>query len=459
MNHLPANDARWHWPLLAVILAALACNTPGPAASTPASATVAPTVAAPTVEPTLSTSVANPTSLSPAGTTQAAACPAQGDARLPAQPPVFADYATTIEAFLSGGGPLVDLESTLTNWGAIGDASGALFGDGGRVISGSDLTGDGSPELIVAVQAPVSQFPDLPAPPGDLYIYGCEDSAYTLLFGDYSTPDRPVPTIIDVADLDGDGVDEVVYATYYCGAHTCVYHVYALRWSTSSLIFSDLLAGEPSAAEVPYADIHVENVDATPSLEVVVDVGGIGSAGAGPQRLTRNTYSWNGSILALSSQVITTPESEWFPIHYLMDGDAATEGADYATAISAYQHVIDDPNPKTLIDSAAEPPALKAYARYRQMVTYVLMGQVNEAEMLHDALFAEYDTDPGRPGASFATMADLFWTEFSSSNSVASACAPVVAYAEGDAESYRVLNDFGYANRYYQPVDLCPFGG
>jgi hypothetical protein len=378
---------------------------------------------------------------------------------MPAHPPVFADYATTIEAFLSGGGSLTDLEATLTNWGAIGDAQGALFGNGGQVISGHDLTGDSVPELIVAVQAPLSQFPDLPAPPGDLYIYGCEESAYALLYGDYSTPDRPVPTIIDTADLDGDGADELVYATYYCGAHTCVYHVYALRWSASSLVFSDLLSGEPSAAEVPYADIRVENVDATPSLEVVIDVGGIGSAGAGPQRLSRNTYSWNGSVLALTSHVITTPESEWFPIHYLEDGDQAAEEADYATAIAAYQHVIDDPNPKTLIDEQTEPPALKAYARYRQMITYALTGQINEAQSLHDALFAEYDVDPTRAGATFAAMADLFWTEFSASNSVASACAPVVAYAEADSDRYQVLNNFGYANRYYQPVDLCPFGG
>jgi hypothetical protein len=401
----------------------------------------------------------NPTSLSPAGTTQAAACPAPGDARLPAQPPVFADYATTIEAFLSGGGSLADLEATLTNWGAIGDASGAMFGDGGEVVIGHDLTGDGSPEVIAAVQAPISQFPDFPAPPGDLYIYGCDNSAYALLFGDYSTPDRPVPTIIDAADLDGDGVDEVVYATYFCGASTCVYHTYALRWSASSLVFSDLLAGEPSAAEVPYATIHVENADSTPSLEVVIDVGRFGSAGAGPQRAMKNTYSWAGSVLALSSQVITTPESEWYPIHYLQDGDRAAEEADYATAISAYQHVIDDPNPKTLIDEGAEPPALRAYARYRQMITYALMGQISQAQSLHDALFAEYDADPGKAGASFAAMADLFWTEFSGSNSIVSACAPVVAYSEGDAERYQVLNNFGYANRYYQPVDLCPFGG
>src|SRR5687768_12858328 len=178
-------------PLIFLVITALGCNafsgasTPTPAITLSAAATTS-TKATDDGAPT-ATLAATPTQLNIITPASADVCPSPGTATLPTAPPTFADYATTIEAFLSGGGSISDLQSTLGSWGGITDQAGG-------VVSGQDLTGDGAPDVVVAVQAPLEQFPDTAiGPPGDLYIYGCVGGAYELLFGDYSTPDRVTP--------------------------------------------------------------------------------------------------------------------------------------------------------------------------------------------------------------------------------------------------------------------------
>lgn len=435
--------------------AALACNTPGAdvATSTLPTAATAETGASPqvtastatTVRPTL---VATPTQFTPPTTAApiSAECPAPGSATLPNTPPTFADYADTIEAYLSGGGSIEELQQTLGTWGGITNEAGG-------VVATEDLTGDDVPEVVMTVQAPVAQFPDFSFPPGDLYIYGCAGGAYETLYGDYSTPDRPTPDLVSVEDINEDGRSDVVYTTHYCGAHTCGYNVHALSWQPATSVFAELM---PEVTGVPNATIGVANEDGG-TTEIIVDVGAIGSAGAGPQRLARDTYVWNGSMYELGSHEITTPMENWFPIHYIMDADDAMDRGELEIAILKYQQMIDLPDPKTLMVGADEIPALEAYARYRIMVAQVMLGDMTAAQATHDALFAEYDAAPDKPGAGFAAMANTFWIQYAATPNVKSACGAVIAYGQAQPQAFEILNMFGYANKYYEAVDLCPF--
>lgn len=433
-------------------LVAVACTNPsGTANPSPASTS---STAIPTVLPSA-------TPLSPAAPTltplPVALCPGPGSATLPSTPPNFADYAATIGDYLSGGGSPDELLTTLAAWGSIDDAAGA-------VMANYDYTGDGAPEVLVVVQAPREQFPDAFMLPGDVYIYGCSEGTYTILYADYSTSDRPTPQLVSAnLDLNGNGLTDVLYTTTYCGAHTCTPHVTLIEWDPASAVFRNL---STNISDVASSETSVVDTNGDGIYEIEVNGGFVGSVGAGPQRASLYRYAWDGSTYVLDSRQYTTPESEWYPIHYLNDGDALLQAGDADGAITRYQRVLGNPNPQTwsvmtpegeLISSADEIRALQAYARYRMMLAYIISGDRASAQAMYDNLIAGYA--PEVNGAQFATMATLFWDNYTATGSVSSACTAVTDSTTQNPNTFWILNQYGYENHNYQPAELCVMGG
>lgn len=419
-------------------------NTPGPAVGAAATASVSPSEL-PSATPLVT---AGPT-LTPLPPSR---CPSPGSATLPSTPPPFNEYAATIQDYLSGGGSIDGLAATLAAWGG-------LNGETGAVQANYDYTGDTVPEVVVAVQAPLEQFDSVLFPPGDLYVYSCSEGAYILLYADFSTPDRPTPQIISAnLDLNGTGLTDLFYTTTYCGAHTCTPHVTLIEWDPVSLVFRNLAT---NIADMASGEVSIADQDGNGVYDVVVSGGLIGSVGAGPQRSSLDTYVWNGSSYVLGSREYTTPQSEWYPIHYLSDADAAVEAGNTAAAIPLYQRVIDDPNPKTWRTSTPtgeaytpeeEIRALRAYARYRLIVAYVLTGDQTAAQTTYEQLSRDYT--PEVVGASFARMANLFWQEYRASGNVTAACSAATDWAAQNPNAFWILNQFGYANL-HDSTDLC----
>ena len=443
---------------LTLALAALGCSiggtagptpvfppTPAPTATlaqptvTPAPAQTAQPTATPYVEPT----TAVPPTAAPAAQTFDAAC-GTGSAALPADPPKFANYADAILMTINAHSSVQAIDQGLRAWSAVTDKVG--------IVDGShDLTGDGAAELLLIVQAPQTQFPDAVAgPPGDLYIFGCANGRASLLFADTSTPDRSAPELVTVADLNGDHLNEVVYLTRSCGASTCFITPHVLEWSAPASKFSPIF---PENDAVPAGRLDIQDVDGDGLSEIILHVGGAGSAGAGPQRTYDETWAWNGAAYALRTRVVTSQE---YPIHYLNDADAAVAKGDVASAIPLYEHVIDDPSPLVFL-TPDEIPALKAYAYYRLMLAQALSADTTSALAAHDALAAQFvGVSATAPGASFAYLADLFWKAYQPKSDAKAGCAQVIAYATAHPDSFAVLNNFGYSNATYKPADLCP---
>lgn len=451
--------------LLVLALAALACNLPGSAGDdeqptvTPSPGpTLEPTepTAEPTAEPTQEPPTQEPTGMPPS------ACPAPGDASLPTEPPIFADYYTTIQSYLSQGGSVENLESTLRAWGSIVEPVDTdSFAPRGQVVADADLTGDGNPEVIVVVQAPPVQFPEFSMLlPGDIYIYSCKDGAYRLLYADYSELGRLTPAIITVANITASDAYNVVYTASFCGAHTCFVQIYALAYDPASDQMVDLLdENEGTAYEdggIPYGEVNVADTDADGVSEILVGVGAIGSVGAGPQRTYLNTFRWDGTRYVLAESTLTS-EGVW-PIHHLQDGDAAAEAGDYTAALAFYQQVLDDPAPLTWMDVENEILMLRRYARYRIMLMHVLLGDDANALIAYKALTDGVDLETFSPENGFPILGDMFWREYTLNGDIDGACRMVVDYAVSYPETYDILNLFGYANRNYEAADMCPYG-
>jgi hypothetical protein len=202
----------------------------------------------------------------------------------------------------------------------------------------------------------------------------------------------------------------------------------------------------PDMTEYPYATFTLSDG------RIVVDVGGIGSAGAGYQRSHSETWAWNGRQYALAEEVIGPPVAL---VHYVHDGDGALVRGDYAGAIEHYQGTLGDVSLPTglFLESEEQGTAIiKAYARFKSVVAFASAGDEPGARAQKDLLMVEHPE--GTPGHPFALLGQAFWDDFVANGIPWSACAAAVVLAESDPTLPERLYA-GYANQVYEPADLC----
>lgn len=424
------------WPLVAaafLVLGVLACDLPGAEptptvfvpAESPGTEGMGPAVPPPQETPTEQAQGVPP-----------AVCPPPGSPTL-VQPAGLADYPPAILQYLSAGGDVTTLESTLAGWYALPQ-------DAGAVIS-SDLTGDGVPEVIVALQGP-SADPVLPT--GDLLVLGCQDGAYALLYQHGYDPYGPTVRLLPPTDLDLDGRPDVAYTSGSCGAHTCFEMLEVLGWNGAG--FVSLMGG---SLDMPYPTYLLG------AGRIEAQSGSIGSVGAEPQRGYAEIWEWNGSVLTITQRIWTPPVYRY---HALLDGEVALLEGDYAAAAAAYTRVIDD---ETLqewgavsggVDPAEERARLTAFAYWRFVLLDLLAGDLAAMDAHYAYLQANYPA--GTPGHDTAVLAETFRTAYDASGSLTAACAQVVAAAEAAPSLQQFFNvTYGYANPWWEPVDICPF--
>lgn len=434
---------------------------PGLAAqfTTPIGPVATATAAAATAMASTATAAA-PTPTLPGIFVEPARCPVAGSPALPDSPP-FSRYAVEIVKYLSAGGAPTILEGTLRNWKAITDK-------GGLVRADRDFTGDGVPEVFMVLLDPEKHEYD--PQPGDLYIFGCREGAYRLLYQVGYKPEKGAPSVASADDINGDYINDLVYTVKTCGEQGCNGQVSIIEWNITLGTFSPLLASDIIVVE---PEVVVSDVDDDNLREVSVTTGIIRDPGAGPQRKVTSIYKWNGSLYTLS-QVIKTPAQ--YRIHAIYDGDDALTGGNYGAAIDFYKQAYTDENLKSW-QYPNEAQYLSAFAQYRLMLAYVLKNDVTKAMETHDALYAQYVPPPPTPlpegeptpvptpyagqmpGMEFVSIAEQFWGYFTVNRDVPHACSLAVKYARDNPKILSVLNSFGFANRQYRPEDMCPFGG
>ncbi|MBN1312039.1 MAG: hypothetical protein JXB30_11530 [Anaerolineae bacterium] len=409
----------------------------------------------------LTSTAAAPSPTVPGIFVEPAQCPPAGSPALPDTPPIFSRYAEKIVTYLSAGGAPTILEATLRNWKAITD-------DGGLVRSDRDFTGDGVPEVFVVLLDPQSE--DYNPQPGDLYIFGCQEGAYRLLYQVGYKPEQGAPIVTSADDINGNYVNDLVYTIKTCTDLGCEGKTSILEWNITLGNFSSLLTNEITTVE---PEVVVSDVDEDGLSEVSVTTGTIRNPSAGPQRKVTNIYKWDGSLYVLS-QLLKSPAQ--YRIHVIYDGDDALAAHDYKAAIEAYKQASTNEELKGWL-YADEFQYLSAFARYRLMLAYVLGNNIDKAQATHDELIGQYAPPPPLPppegeatatptpqagplpGAEFATLADVFWQNFTVNRDVSRACSQVIDSVDKNSSILSLLNSFGYANRQYRPVDICPSGG
>lgn len=414
------------WAGMMVILLGCGLVDSGPAPSATPVHTVgqSPTSlpsAAPTVVPTLQ----------PSPTVNA--CPqVQSAVLFPDRPVGFPDeYVEMLRQYLAVGGDIAGLKAGLTEWAA-------LPPEGSPPVQ-KDLTGDGSPETVVAFVDPLAPFYP---PEGVLVVYTCRDGTverlYTYALGEYL-----YPSLVGAEDLTQDGVADLAYTEVSCGAHTC-WHIFHV-WSWTGVTFEEQMGDE---LMLPYPTFSL--VDG----QIVGGGGGIGSVGAGPQRVYTETWAWDGHAITWKAE---EPGPVVFRFHALVDGDEAFRAQHYADALTAYSRVLTDEALEAwggYYGAEEEALWLKALARWRLLTLNVALGNSTEAEVQYRQLQADFM--PEMPGYSVVLLAQRFWQQYQASGNSAAACSEVMSAME-TSEVLEFLNSFGYANPTYEVEDLCLF--
>ena len=103
---------------------------------------------------------------------------------------------------------------------------------GGAVRGDVDLTGEGTPEIILTYSTPDEG--------GVLLIEGCIDGRYLTRY--QAALGGATPEILNVADLNYNGIPDLLFASKDCTA-ACVYHTQMVTWNPEHGRFINLLGG------------------------------------------------------------------------------------------------------------------------------------------------------------------------------------------------------------------------
>ncbi len=365
----------------------------------------------------------------------------QRDPNLILPPSSYVDYPQTIGKFLSQGGILENLDQGLYQAGMLGQPIGIQAGD-------FDKNGavDVAVVLINPASAPVT-------PDGRLLVYLCQDGAYLLHeIHPPSEEDYRTPILKFNQDLNGDAQPELVAGFGSCGAHTCFESLGIYSWQNGG--FANLLSG--STGDLPYPSVSLEGPDSQGFYAIKISASGFGSVGAGPQREIIRVYTYDPGL----NQWVLFAEktgSSTYRVHALHDAEDLAAAEKFPEALVLYQQVISNDALLEWQDPQTERANLAAYARYKMIALYTLLGR----EEIAQAALAEFETavPPGSSQTGYLDMARIFRREGGFENR-ARACTAVQAYA--DKHSEQILAPlgtlaFGYVNRELTAQDTCPW--
>ncbi len=356
------------------------------------------------------------------------ACPAAGSTTLDETPATGREMAQEMARFLTLGGTVPALDNGLrTEW--------EVMGDTGIVRNDLDLTGEGTPEVIIAYSAPDDG--------GTLLILGCAGGQYTPRY--QAITSGSIPQIVQIGDMNFDQKLDVLFASEICSDADCAFQTQLITWSGQLGRFISLLNSAIVNETVP----ALSDVDNDRVTELVVRLDNPGDESTGPLRTGVNIYDWNGAVYTLSIIQLDPPR---FRIQVLHAADRAFEQLDAEQAIPLYELAVNDTDLRFWYND--EPAILNSYALYRLLLAYAYV----EDEQRLSTYQAIIQTFPDPAAAPvYAAMSTAFWDALQVTNNLHSACLEVQAIIAARPEALSLLNRYGSRSPTYTSQDLCPF--
>lgn len=396
---------------------------------------LAPTaqIESPLANPATAIALAN----QPTATPDYTACPASNpDTSLTAIVESGRTLLNGITIFLGAGGSPQIMEAELRD--------AALFDDDSLIRNNYDLTGEGVPELIIALNDPDQG--------GVLLIYVCESQRYApryqMVVGDTA------PQVLRVGDMNRDNRTDIVYTAPVCSEidGLCQYRTGIVTWQPTQGTFVNLL-NTPADGDTPptFGDLDGDEV-----LEVITRQASRGTTATGPLRTGSQIYDWNGETYVLS---LSQPDPVRYVIQVVHEADRAFREERMDDAARLYRFALSDSSLLNWFGDEEE-PVLQSYILYRLLLTFAF-AENGDALATYQQIRTNFLTQEGDPNERrvppYALMAEIFWRRYQESNNLNAACRPVIEFVEASPGVLELLNRYGTRNPTYTARLLCPF--
>jgi hypothetical protein len=338
-----------------------------------------------------------------------------------------------------------------------------------------DITGDHVPEIIFSYGI-------------WLDVFTCKGTKYELTFTDTYESELDGVIIIDVTDINRDGLAEVIVSFDGCMGNRCP-TLRVQEWNGKD--FQNLIANPTSGdgcSFLPVApfEVKIQDIDNNNTKEIILSNNSNPWPDVDfPYRKETRICMWNGQNIVVYKSEFDAP---YYRFQAVQDGDKATLAGDYNKALGFYQRTINDqelqwftqdrkqhdfwvyhskyfpsfqePTPTaspSMLQDPNEYSNLAAYAYYRIMLLYILQNDIEKAESTFSTLQSNFP--PGNPGNYFTQVASIFWLEYQPLMNVRASCLKVIGYAQTHPLPTEYLGDWdhGVQSIHYTPESLCPF--
>lgn len=373
----------------------------------------------------------------PTPTPNLRACPAQsGGLSLAVLPSSAADANNAIANYLTLGGTFTDLEDQMINdWD--------VLGDDGFIRSDTDLTGEGTPDIIVSYTAPGNL--------GAMSVFTCSNGQYLPRYQIVSEGEIP-PLLVWLGDINNDFLNDLMYATYICDEdETCEYTSQIVSWEAERGRFVNLVNGTMQSFNIP----TLNDIDNDDVAEIVITLDNRGTSETGPLRTGVNIYDWDGSVYTLSIIQLDPPR---YIVQLAHEADRLFGRLQTREAATLYRQALDDEDLRYWFNDG--PNTLIPYILYRIILTDTFNGDFENRQTIVGQLNEEYpidaNTNPARLPV-YVEMAYAFLAGWDATNNISNACQQVRDVIESRPEAVELLNRYGSRSPQYVPNDLCPF--
>ncbi len=436
---------RWLiWALGAMLLLLGACHPGEPEPVTPAENTATPMAAAtatsaPTATPTLTPEPATPTPVP----TEAPVWPAL-DPLEPAPEAWDGLEGWLVDAWLEGRNPAeVQIALQDAGWQQSPDE-----------LHAADLTGDDQDEWVLLlhdIAVDEELFIPVFGTPGDLWVINGDG----LLYQHHADTDVPtyeaalLPELVDMDDLTGDGLPELIVMDTDCGAHTCYGLVQVIGLAEGQLrtLVQGAIPGE-NWIEMTFPDVWVEPFEGQNALHV--HGGHIGSVGAGIMRTYTEVWAWDGEAIVLQETLLDPTGYRHLILYEGLDAMAAGE---LDRAAELFEDAAMSPDLDTVSFMGEDPDELEAairqFAAFRLILVRLLQEDMAEAESVLAWL------EGMEPGAPLTLAARRLVEEWAGPEEMDALCAAIRAELEAYDEPTGPLEYQGYGNPSLTAEDIC----
>ncbi|MGJ3240219.1 MAG: hypothetical protein ACFE0Q_16040 [Anaerolineae bacterium] len=363
-------------------------------------------------------------------------CPfASEDATLDAFPDTRIEAINQITQFLNDGGQAEALQrAILSEWDTFGEAG---------FFETIDLTGEGTPEIIIGYTAPGDV--------GTMLVFGCQAGQYVQLYENNSDGIDP-PALLSNDDLNNSSPVELVIVRRVCvDPQACELQTQIVSWSYQLGRFVSLLADTVRTIDPPeLRDIDNDLVD-----ELVINLNSNGTTATGPLRQGTIIYDWDGELYVRSIIQLREPS---YRIQVIHEGDRLFSLQRVSEAIQAYNNALTDDDLRYWFNDG--PVNTLTYAQYRLILAYGFLGDSAGIITTLDTINSSYPLEEEQTLANlpvYAHMANAFVQTLSEVGDLHEACLAVQEIISERDEALGFINRYGNRNPTYSALDLCPY--